>query len=123
LVLADAFYEWKRGGKDKQPHLIRLKDGGPFAFAGLWSTWQSPEGELASYTIMTTEPNELMAEIHNRMPVILGEDDHDRWLDLDADPADVLKPCPANWLEAYPVDKRVGNVRNNDAALIEPLSS
>ena len=123
LVLTDAFYEWKRDGKEKQPHLIRMKGGGPFAFAGLWSTWQSPEGELTSYTIMTTEPNELMAEIHDRMPVILVEDDHDRWLDLDADPADVLMPCPANWLEAYPVDKRVGNVRNNDSGLTEPLSS
>jgi putative SOS response-associated peptidase YedK len=121
LIPADGYFEWKRDGKEKQPHLIRMKGGGQFAFAGLWSTWQSPDGELMSYTIMTTEPNEMMAEIHNRMPVILGEADHDRWLDLDADPADVLKPCPANWLEAYPVDKRVGNVRNNDAKLIEPL--
>jgi putative SOS response-associated peptidase YedK len=121
LIPADGYFEWVRDGKEKQPHLIRFKDGGPFAFAGLWSTWQSPEGEVTSYTIMTTEPNELMAEIHSRMPVILGEDDHDRWLDLDADPGDVLKPCPTDWLETYPVDKRVGNVRNNDAGLIEPL--
>ena len=64
-----------------------------------------------------------MAEIHNRMPVILGADDHGRWLDLDADPAEVLKPCPSDWLEAFPVDKRVGNVRNNDAGLIEPLEA
>ncbi len=124
LVLADGFYEWQRDGKEKQPHLIRLKGGGPFAFAGLWSTWRSPSGEeVESYTIMTTEPNELMAEIHNRMPVILGADDHQRWLDLDVDTTDVLKPCPSGWLEAYPVDKRVGNVRNNDAGLIEPLRS
>ncbi|MEM9626471.1 MAG: SOS response-associated peptidase family protein [Pseudomonadota bacterium] len=59
----------------------------------------------------------------NRMPVILGADDHDRWLDLDADPAEVLRPCPPERLEAFPVDKRVGNVRNNDAELIEPLRS
>ena len=72
---------------------------------------------------MTTEPNDLMKDIHNRMPVILGEDDHDRWLDLDADITDVLRPCPSDWLEAYPVDQRVGNVRNNDARLIEPLSA
>jgi len=122
LVPADAFYEWKREGKGKQAHLIKLKGGSPFAFAGLWSTWRSPEGEdIASYTIMTTEPNDLMATLHNRMPVILGTDDHDHWLDLDTDPAGVLKPCPSDWLEAYPVDKRVGNVRNNDASLIEPL--
>lgn len=122
LVVADGFFEWRRDGKEKWPHLIRLKGGGPFAFAGLWSTWRSPEGEdVESYTIMTTEPNELMARIHNRMPVILGQDDHDRWLDLDADAVDVLKPCPADWLEAYPVDKRVGNVRNNDPDLIRPI--
>lgn len=122
LVVADAFYEWARDGKDKRPYLIRMRDGGPFAFAGLWSGWRSPTGEqVTSYTIMTTGPNEMMAAIHNRMPVILGQDDHDRWLDLDADPAEVLRPCPSEWLEAYPVDKRVGNVRNNDAALIEPV--
>jgi putative SOS response-associated peptidase YedK len=116
LIPADGFYEWKRDGKEKQPHLIRLKSKEPFAFAGLWATWQ----DVTSYTIMTTEPNDFMADIHNRMPVILGTDDHDRWLDLDADPAEVLQPCPSDWLAAYPVDKRVGNVRNNDASLVEP---
>ena len=123
LVVADGYYEWKRAGKEKQPYLIRVKEGRPFAFAGLWSSWRPPEGEdIISYTIMTTEPNDLMADIHNRMPVILGSDDHDRWLDLDANAPDVLKPCPSDWLEAYPVDKRVGNVRSNDADLIEPLA-
>ena len=122
LIPADGYFEWKRDGKQKQPYLIRMKGGGPFAFAGLWAAWRPPEGEeITSYTIMTTEPNELMADIHNRMPVIFGADDHDRWLDLDADPAEVLQPCPSDWLEAYPVDKRVGNVRNNDAELIEPI--
>ncbi|MEM7042182.1 MAG: SOS response-associated peptidase family protein [Pseudomonadota bacterium] len=66
------------------------------AFAGFWSTWRSPDGDdITSFTIVTTEPNALMAGIHSRMPVILGADDHDRWLDLDADATDVLKPCPA----------------------------
>lgn len=118
LVPADGFFEWKRDGKEKQPYLIRLKGGGLFAFAGLWAIWN----DVTSFTIMTSQPNELMAEIHNRMPVILGADDHDRWLDLVADPANVLKPCPADWLEAYPVNKRVGNVHNNDADLIERQS-
>jgi putative SOS response-associated peptidase YedK len=62
-----------------------------------------------------------MAKLHNRMPVIPGADDHDRWLDLDADPGDVLKPCPTGWLGTSPVDKRVGNVGNNDAGFIERL--
>ena len=67
---------------------------------------------------MTTDPNELMVGTLNCMPVILGTEDHDRWLDLDADPADLLKPCPGDWLGAYPVDKRVGNVRNKEAGII-----
>jgi putative SOS response-associated peptidase YedK len=122
LIPADGYFEWKRDGKQKQPYLIRMKGGGPFAFAGLWATWRPPEGEeMTSYTIMTTEPNELMKDIHDRMPVILGPDDHDRWLDLDADSTELLKPYPSEWLEAYPVDKRVGNVRNNDVELVEPL--
>ena len=106
LVPADGFYEWVRDGKIHQPHLIRVKGSGLFAFAGLWAVRK----DVTSFTIMTTEPNALMAGIHNRMPVILGVDDHDRWLDLDADTTDFLKPCPADWLEAYPVDKRVANV-------------
>jgi putative SOS response-associated peptidase YedK len=122
LVVADAIYAWRRDGEEKWPQLIRLKGGGPFAFAGLWSTWRSPEGEdIESYTIMTTEPHDFMARSHNRMPVILGQDDHDRGLDLDADPTHVLKPCLADWLEAFPVDKRVGDVRNNDPDLIRPI--
>ena len=119
LVPADGFYEWVRDGKIHQPHLIRMKGGGLFAFAGLWAVRK----DITSFTIMTTEPNALMATLHNRMPVILGADEHNCWLDLDADITGVLKPCPADWLEAYPVDKRVGNVRNNDAGLIEPLSA
>ena len=70
---------------------------------------------------MTNEPNDLTAEMHDRMTAILGPDDHDRWLDLDAEPAAVLKPYPSGWLEAYPIDKRVGNVRDNDADLIKRL--
>ncbi|MGH1482183.1 MAG: SOS response-associated peptidase family protein, partial [Geminicoccales bacterium] len=70
----------------------------------------SPEGEdVTSYTIMTTEPNELVSGIHNRMPVILAEDGCGRWLDVGAGPADRLLPCPSDWLEAFPVDKRIGN--------------
>ena len=117
LIPADGFYEWAREGKIHQPYLIRMKGGGVFVFAGLWSFWR----DVTSFTIMTTEPNDLVAKVRDRMPVILGRDDYDRWLDLDADPTVVLKPCPSDWLEAYPVDHRVGNLRNNDAALIEPI--
>jgi putative SOS response-associated peptidase YedK len=123
LVPANGFYEWKKEGKDKQPFLVRLKGGELFAFAGLWSWWRSPAGdEITSYTIITTEPNRLCAEIHNRMPVILSLKHHTQWLDPKADSADLLKPYPAAEMEAFPVSKRVGNARNNDASLIEPIS-
>ena len=122
LVPANGFIEWKRDGDEKQSFLIRLLDGELFAFAGLWSTWQNPEGEtITSYTIITTRPNELCAEIHDRMPVILKQDDHDRWLDPDRGGDELLTPFPADLMEAYPIDKRVGNVRNNEASLIERI--
>ena len=112
----------KRDENEKTPYLIQPKDGGPMAFAGLWSTWRPADGdEIISYTIMTTEPNEFMAKIHNRMPVILSIDDHDRWLDLDTDPTEILKPSPPDSLKAHPVDKRGGNVKNNDPRLLEAV--
>src|ERR687894_553007 len=84
LVPADGFYEWKKepGGKTKTPMHIRMKSGDVFAFAGLWETWHSPDGSvIPSCTLITTRPNELMSEIHDRMPVILQRDDYQRWLD------------------------------------------
>ena len=125
LVPANGFIEWKKTGpKEKQPYLIRLLEGELFAFAGLWSTWRNPEGEtITSYTIITTEPNDLCAKIHNRMPVILKSDDHDRWLDPDQGGGELLTAFPADMMEAYAIDKRIGNVRNNEASLIEPLPS
>jgi len=123
LVVANGFFEWQKVGKEKQPYLIRLKGGELFAFAGLWSWWKSPEGEeITSYTIITTEPNELCTKLHNRMPVILAPRDHEQWLDTGADGAALLKPFAANEMEAFPVSKRVGNVRNNDPELLEPIS-
>ena len=125
LVPADAFYEWQRlDPKNKQPYAIALRDGGPYAFAGLWERWQPKEGEaLETFTILTTDPNELMEPIHNRMPVILEPRDYARWLDA-GDPArppiDLLRPYPAEKMRAWPVSGRVGNVRNNDAELLAP---
>ena len=81
LVVADGFYEWKKTGKAKQPLYIRLKDEHPFAFAGLAEHWHRGDRVIDSCTIITTDPNELMADIHDRMPVILSPDDYDLWLD------------------------------------------
>jgi putative SOS response-associated peptidase YedK len=127
LVPADAFYEWQRlDKKTKHPFAFALKSGEPYAFAGLWERWQPKEGEpLQTFTILTTDPNELMEPIHNRMPVILERRDYARWLDS-GDPArppvDLLRPFPAEKMVAWPVGDRVGNVRNNDAELLKKLA-
>ena len=126
LVPADAFYEWKRfDAKTKQPYAIALKSGEPYALAGLWESWRPKEGDpLETFTILTTDPNELMQSIHNRMPVILEPRDYDRWLDganPQAPPVDLLRPFPAEKMLAWPVTDRVGNVRNNDPELLESM--
>ena len=127
LVLADWFYEWKKiDEKTKQPYAISLKDGGLFAFAGLWDTWKDKASgqELKTYTILTTDPNELLKPIHNRMPVIVARKDYQRWM-APAEPShlpvDLLRPFPADEMKAWKVSRAVGNVRNNDPSLVELL--
>jgi putative SOS response-associated peptidase YedK len=125
LVVADGFYEWKKldpKGKEKQPYRITLKSGQPFGFAGLWETWGKGTDAIVSCTIITGPPNELVAKIHDRMAVILPPEHWDAWLGGTAG-TEVLKPYPAKLMRAYPVDKRVGNVKNNDAKLLEPISA
>jgi putative SOS response-associated peptidase YedK len=122
LIPADAFYEWQRlQGKSRRPFAFVLESGEPYAFAGLWDCWQPREGEiLETFTILTTTPNQAVAPVHNRMPVILKPQDYERWLDPEAaPPADLLHPFPANEMRSWPVSERVGNVRNNDPALLE----
>jgi putative SOS response-associated peptidase YedK len=127
LILADGFYEWRSdGGKGKMPMYIRLEDGSPFAFAGLWELWNAPDGsQVLSTAIITTEPNPLMAKIHNRMPVILPEKAYPLWLQSgEADPKELsglLLPYPAEEMVAYPVSKLVNNPANDLPACIEPL--
>ena len=127
LVPADAFYEWQRiDPKNKRPFAFAMKSGEPFAFAGLWDRWQGKDNEtLETFTILTTDPNELMEPVHNRMPVIVEPKDYERWLDPetnDRPPVDLLRPYSAERMRSWPVDQRVGNVRNNDAALLEPAA-
>ena len=129
LVPADAFYEWQRlDEKNKQPYAIALKSGEPYALAGLWESWKPQEGPpLETFTILTTDPNELMQSIHNRMPVILEQRDYERWLDPGGQnsgewarpPVDLLRPYPAEKMQAWQVSQRGGNVRNNDPELLE----
>ena len=126
LVPADGFYEWKKTEGGKQPYLIRLKTAETFAFAGLWADWTDKDsGErIESCTIITTEPNALAATIHNRMPAILPPAAYDLWLDpSSADGTTLLKPFPTETMEAIPVGTRVGNVKNDDPGLIEPVAT
>ncbi len=123
LVPASGFYEWKAEGRRKQPFYIRPKGGeGLLVFAGLVSTWAGPEGELPTFAIVTTEANGLMADLHDRMPVILSPGDQAAWLDPEnRHPEALLRPCPPEWLEAYPVGPAVGNPANDGPGLVEPL--
>ena len=124
LVPASGFYEWKKlDAKKKKPFGFDLNRGGMMAFAGLWDAWKDPaDGRwLQSYTIITTDANEIMMPVHNRMPVILHERDFNRWLErgeAHQPPIDLLRPFPADEMEAFEVSKDVGNVRNNSADLL-----
>ncbi len=118
LVPADWFYAWQKlDERTKQPFAIALKDNEMFAFAGLWETWKdrATGQDLRTYTIMTTDPNELIEPIHNRMPVILHRRDYERWMaptDPKHLPFDLLRPYPAEEMKAWKVGKAVGNSRN-----------
>ena len=122
LVLADGFYEWQRRGGVKQPYWICRADRRPFAFAAIWSV-QRGSG-LYSCAVLTTGPNELMAPIHSRMPVVLGANESETWLDPEAPPERLLEACrPSPWpdMQAVPVSDRVGRVSNNDPGLVTAL--
>ena len=126
LLLADGLYEWQRQERRKQPFYIRLRDGRPFAFAGLWEHWEGCEGmAIQSCTILTTTSNEVVGRIHDRMPVILNPTDYDRWLDPSIQEPAVLKPLlrpySADEMMAYPVSTRVNNPANDSPECVELL--
>jgi putative SOS response-associated peptidase YedK len=130
IIASDGFFEWSHKGKEKQPYRFRLKSKDIFAFAGLFDHWKSPEGDLVqSCTIITTKPNSLTEKVHDRMPVILSEEDIKLWLDPEINDKDflqsLLQPYDANDMYTYPVSKSVGNVRNQTPDLIDeiPLNS
>jgi putative SOS response-associated peptidase YedK len=122
LIPANGFYEWITSGKRKQPFYIRPKGGGLFVFAGLFSIWAGYEGELQTCAIVTTPPNDFMAAIHDRMPAILSPEDQVAWLDPENRHAGaVLRPCPSDAMEAFPVGPAVGNAQQDGPELVEPL--
>lgn len=127
LVPADAFYEWKVVAGRKQPYLIHMKDGEPFGMGGLLEHWEAPQGEIITFTILTTTANPLMAPIHDRMPVIIDPQYYDAWLDPEL--TDISKiqaliaPYPERLMEAYAISPRVNSPRNDSADLLQPLAT
>jgi putative SOS response-associated peptidase YedK len=124
LIPADGFYEWQQQGKEKQPYLIQMSDGQPFVFAGLWERWHGESlPPLETCTILTTNANELMKPLHERMPVILAPADCQRWLDPKTSKAEaeaLLRPWGTDTLTALPVGKWVNNPQNDDPRCLEP---
>jgi putative SOS response-associated peptidase YedK len=128
LAPVDNFYEWAKTGTGKQPYAIALADRSIMALAGLWENWHSPAGEwVRSFAIITTQPNELCAELHNRMPVVLKPEVWPAWLGEQPAAVDDLKgmlaPYPSDDMICWPVSPRVGNIKNNDPSLIEPIAA
>lgn len=126
IIPADGFYEWQRTGGRKQPYYFSLKDGHMFGFAGLWEKWRTPDGEsLETCSILTTEANEVLSTVHDRMPVILHTESYELWLDDDARKQDLrrelLRPYPASGMTVYPVSTSINSPQHQGAELVKPI--
>ena len=123
LIPVDGFYEWKKMGNVKQPFLIAMRSGEPFTLAGLWENWKEPAtGEwIRTFTIVTTDANALVAQLHDRMPLIIAPADRERWMNPDEAPQDLLRPYPAELMKMWPVSTKVNSPRNEGRELIEPI--
>lgn len=126
LVLTNGFYEWKKADtKTKIPYFVRLKNKKPFALAGLWDKWEKEGEDLNTFTIITTDANSLMEEIHDRMPVILNRKDSFKWLDPElkdsAELKDMLVPYPSDEMEAYEISTFVNSPKNNSIECIKAV--
>jgi putative SOS response-associated peptidase YedK len=124
LVPADGFYEWRRVGRARDPYLVKMRDGRTFAFAGVWDRWTRKDARIESCSILTTAANELVARIHDRMPVVLDRADYDLWLDPDAREEDlhrVLRPFPAAEMTAFPVSPLVNSPAVDDPECERPV--
>jgi putative SOS response-associated peptidase YedK len=125
IVPVSGFFEWKRHGERKRPFKIVLRDVPIMSLAGMWDTWRpGTSEEQHSFTIVTTKANELMAEIHDRMPVILGRSEQEEWLDPDTNSRErlgpLMEPCPSSWLSAVEVSSLVNSSKNNTPDVLEP---
>ena len=120
----DGFFEWKATkGRLKQPYAIAMKDGSPFGIGGLWENWKDPtSGEwIRTFAIITTDANELAAEIHDRMPLIIAPTDYERWLCDEPDPHDLMRPFPAEPMQMWPISTRVNKPENDHSSILEPI--
>ena len=126
LVIADCFYEWKKTTDKKIPSLIQLKEREPFAFAGLYDTWKNEEGsEINSFSIITTDSNELVRDLHDRMPVILLPKNEKAWINED-DPdklKDLLIPYPSNRMKSFQISSRINDPKNDSPDVIKPIKT
>ena len=123
LIPASGFYEWKTEEKTRQPYYFSSKNSRPLALAGLWESWKAPDGAIVrTVCIITSAANELMAPVHDRMPVIIGAADWSRWLDAPAEAiADLIRPYAGTDLQAWPIDRRVSRTAEDGANLIAPV--
>jgi putative SOS response-associated peptidase YedK len=125
LVPLDGFYEWARRGDRKRPFYFHMRDGEPFAIAGLWERWEGEGGPLETCTLLTTEANELLAPYHDRMPVILRPEDYEVWIDPDVREREMLtrllRPYPHAGMSAYAVSALVNSPANDNPRCVEPL--
>jgi putative SOS response-associated peptidase YedK len=126
IVPVDGFFEWKaiKGEKAKRPYAIAMKDGAPFGIAAIWENWKEPtSGEwIRTFAIITTEANELVADIHDRMPVILPPAAYVRWLSDVPDPRELMRPFPAGSMRVWPISTRVNKPANDDPSVVEPVA-
>ena len=126
ILPVDGFYEWKalKWQKAKQPYAIAMKDGQPFGIGGLWENWKDPaSGEwIRTFAVITTDANELVAEIHDRMPLILAVGDYNRWLSDEPDPRDLMRPFPSEPMRIWPISTRVNKPENDDPSVVEPIA-
>jgi len=128
IIPSDGFYEWQRSGGRKQPYFFLMRDEHPFGFAGLWEKWRDADGQaLETCTILTTEANEVLRPVHDRMPVILHPDDYELWLGEDARELDlvkeILRPYPGKEMVGYKVSTSINNPYNQGAELIKPMAT
>jgi putative SOS response-associated peptidase YedK len=125
ILPVDGFYEWKaiKGQRAKQPYAIAMKDGAPFGIAGLWENWRDPASAewIRTFVVITTDANELVADIHDRMPAILAPSDYTRWLSDEPDPRDLMRQFPAGLMRMWPISARVNKPENDDPSIIEPI--